>query len=234
MHRHSVNRLLILAVIAVCGTVGPMGCGPSFRELRNAGMARVASNDWGVARELFDEAHLKRPEHAENLHDLGVCSMMLARKRFEEGNRPAGMREVDRAVAYYDRAIKVAPGFRSAIEGKNRALELKGQFEEALKSAHWAAKYVGPSVRQQIFLANEYEERGDLDGAILRLRQGLAMDPNDPQIHKAFGDFLLRRGDERGALRAYRKSFTLDPSQQDVVEKLYELEGKMPVANNLD
>ena len=230
MYRQSFHRMVIVAVVAVGGAVGTSGCGPSFDALRRTGMRRATQSEWGVARRFFRDAYHKRPEDAENLHDLGVCSMMLARRQFAEGNRAAGLREVDRAIDYYDRAINASPGFRSAIEGKNRALELKGQFEEALRSAHWAATYVGPSVDQQIFLANEYEERGDLDGAMLRLRQGLAMDRDDPRIHRAFGDFFMRRGDRQRAAQAYRESFMLDPSQKDVVQKLYELEGVMPVA----
>lgn len=229
MHRHVAERGVIVVALTMFAAMFTGGCGPSFHQLRDTGMQRAAQNQWGVARGFFHDAYLKRPENAENLHDLGVCSMMLARKEFMEGNRPAGMREADRAIEYFDRAINASPGFRSAIEGKNRAQELKGQFEAALNTAHWAADYVGPSAEQQIFLANEYEERGDLDGAWLRLQQGLAMDPNSPQIHRAFGDFLLRRGDREAAIRAYRHSFTLDPSQQDVIEKLYELEGEMPV-----
>ena len=110
------------------------------------------------------------PEDAHNLHDLGVCSMVLARDQFRRRNFPAAMREVDQAIEYYARSINAHPGFQASLEGKNRALELKGQFEQALQQAEWAREFVGPSARQQVFLARELEERGDMDGALLRYR----------------------------------------------------------------
>lgn len=214
-------------VIVVAGVIAGVailpGCGPTYRELRRSGQTEVAARNWGAARHLFEEAHGRKPESAENLHDMAVCSMMLARERFEAGNRVAAMRELDRAVDYYDRALTAHPGYRPAIIGKNRALELRGQSEEALKSAHWAATFVGPSAQQQIFLAHEYEERGDVDGAFLRLQQALAMEPDNPAVHNAFGDMYRRQGERQTAIRAYRRSLKLDPAQPDVVRSLREM-----------
>jgi len=218
LFRHGIVVTTVVVVVTLLS-----GCGPTYRELRRAGQSEVASRNWGAARHLFEEAHTRVPEDAENLHDMAVCSIMLARKRLEDGNRSAAMREIDRAIHYYDRALTAHPGFRPAIIGKNRAQELRGQSEEALKSAHWAANFVGPSAKQQIFLAGEYEERGDVDGAFLRLQQALAMEPDNPAVHNAFGDFYRRQGERKTAIRAYRRSLKLDPAQPDVVKTLREI-----------
>jgi len=219
---------LVASLVAAISLAFLVGCGPTFQELRQEGQRSFAECKWGPARNLFYEAHLKAPEHAENLLDLGVCSMMLARRKFESGDHAAGMREVDRAIEYFSRALAVRPGFGPALTGKNRAEELKGQFEEALRTAHWAARYVGPSAEQYIFLAAEYEERGDLDSALLRCRQALAMEPRNPAGHKAIGMLFLRVGNRAWGVEALMESLRLDPTQKDVADKLRSLGEPVP------
>ncbi len=212
--RTAIQALLAAATLALAFMTA--GCSPSFKELRTMGQQTMLDRQWGTARTIFREAYEKTPEHAENLHDLGVCSMMLARNKFEQSDRAGALREVDRAIEYFSRSINAHPGYQAAILGKNRSLELKGQFEDALKTAHWAAKYVGPSAKQYIFLANEYEERGDWDAALLRCRQAVAMEPNNPDAHKALGMLLYRTGNRKEAIDVLFQSLRLDPLQKDV------------------
>jgi tetratricopeptide (TPR) repeat protein len=214
----------------ITGILVGSGCGPTFRELRITAQQKSIEQNWGAAKKLYLEASEMVPEHAENLHDLGVCSAILARRQFEDGNHAAGMRDADRAIDWYSRSITAHPGFRPSLIGKNRALELKGQFEEALRTAHWAATFVGPSAEQQLFLAQEYEERGDFDGALLRLRQGIAMEPRNAAAHEAIGDFFRRRGDDATAREAYLKSYRLDPSREGVASKLRSMGAEVPYA----
>jgi Flp pilus assembly protein TadD len=114
--------------------------------------------------------------------------------------------------------------------GKNRALELKGQFEEALRTAHWAARYVGPSAEQYLYLAAEYEERGDLDQALLRHRQAVATEPANPAAHRALGMFFHRTGRNEQAIEALTQSLRLEPRQRDVADLLRSLGAEVPAA----
>ena len=231
------NRLLcvrpawLFGALALLSSTVLTGCGPTYRELRLEAQQAVVDGEWGAARELFELADAKEPGDAENLHDLGVCSVVLARQKFKDGNHAAGMREADRAVAFYTRSITTKPGFRASLIGRNRALELKGQFEEALRAAHWAANYVGPSARQQVWLAKEYEERGDMDNALLRYRQAVAMEPDSPLGHKELGMFLVRTGNREMAVRALLESLRLEPTQADVASTLRSLGEPVPAVD---
>jgi tetratricopeptide (TPR) repeat protein len=212
-------------LLCVAGLLALAGCGPdpNFRELRLAGQRQMIAGNYGAARGLFRQAHELTPEDAANLHDLADCCMYFAKQRFSERNVAAAMREVDGAIAYYQRSINAHPGFQASLVGKNLALELKGQFEEAVRVAEWAAKFVGPAARQQVFLAHEMEERGDLDAALLRYRQAVAMEPESATAQAELGSYYQRIGEEDLAIERLKRAYQLDPSQPGVRAALVEL-----------
>lgn len=198
------------------------GCGPSFAELRREGQKEMAAGNFAGARGLFEDAWRQVPEHAENMHDMGVCCMVFALRYIDDRNEPAAKREIDRAIWYFDRSIEAHPGFRASIIGKNRAEELKGQFEEALRTAHWAAQYVGPSADQFLWLGREYEERGDLDMALLRYRQAQVLDKENPKVYAAIGRVQYKAGKEEEGRAALHKALQLDPSNKAAADALRE------------
>lgn len=221
---------LVRTVFATIVLFGLGGCatGPDFRELRLEGQRALIDRDFAVARGLFKEAEKQVPKDALNLHDLGDCCLYYARDRFERRNYPAAMREVDRGIAYYDRAIRSQPGFSAALLGKNIALELKGQFEQAMGVAEWAVKFVGPSAKQQIFLARELEERGDPDAALLRLQQAVAMEPQNATAHAELGMFFLRADKRARAAAHLRRAYQLDPGHRGVIDALARIGEPVP------
>jgi len=198
------------------------GCNPEpdFRAYRLEGQRLMVKGNHGVARGLFEKAHEMVPEDPINLHDMADCSLYYARDLFARGDTVAAFREVDKGIEYYQRAINAHPGFPAALLGKNIALELKGQFEEALKVVEWAVRFVGPSAQQQIFLAQEMEERGDMDAALLRLRQAVAMEKENAAAHEALGKFSLRMGDHELAIRHLTRAYSLDPNRPGLADTL--------------
>lgn len=211
----------LLAVAIYCIAAALLGgCGPNYRQLRQEGQIAMLNGEYGPARYLLLNAEDKAHRRVETLHDLGVCSVMVAKQKFKERNHAAAFRELDNAVAYYRRAINEYPGHQASLEGLNIALELKGQFEEALKAAQWAAEFVGPSAKQQIFLAQEFEQRGDLDGALLRYRQGVAMEPDSAQAHIAIAQFLMRHDNDNAAFHHLAEANRIDPKNEWVAEQL--------------
>jgi tetratricopeptide (TPR) repeat protein len=221
MHtRRPVFRTLFRIVLLTIVLAPMAGCSQNYRSLRHQGQKAMIGGAYGAARVFFEQAEAARPRRAENLHDLGVCSVILARQRFQEQNEAAAMRELDAAISYYNQAIEVHPGHQASIEGKNIALELKGQFDEALRTAEWAAEFVGPSARQYTFLAENLEERGDIDGAFLRYRQAVAVEPRSFDAHKKFAEFLLRHGNEEAAVFHLQMAYRVNPLDRWVVDEL--------------
>lgn len=207
-----------------------VGCGPGYQQLRREGQQAMGAGAHGPARVFFRQADQIRPRRPDNLHDLGACSVMLARRNFEQGNRAAAMRELDAATGYYSVALDVYPGHQASLEGKHVALKLKGQFEKALAHAEWAAEFVGPAARQYLFLAHELEERGDQDGAFLRYRQAVAVEPRNAEAHVAFAKFLIKSDNETAAVRHLQSAYRLNPLDEWVANELTQRGAIPPLA----
>ncbi len=196
------------------------GCGPTYRNLRHEGQRFMIAGNCGEARMLFEQADKRRPNRIQNLHDLAVCSQILAKDKFMKNQRAAALREIDYAIEFYRRAIRAYPGHQPSLEGLNTALELKGQFDQALDHAEWAARFVGPSAKQYIFLAKELEERGQSDEAMLRYKQAVAIDGNSAQAHSAFAKFLIKHGRDQAAIHHLQRAFQIDPRDEWVRSEL--------------
>jgi tetratricopeptide (TPR) repeat protein len=227
-------RLVWVFTLPAIVAVSLGGCGPNYRDLRMEGQRAFLNKSYGAARILYVQAEDKQPNRVENLHDLGACSVMLARERFEQGNHPAALREADAAIEYYRRAIDAHPGHQASLAGLNRAQELKGQFDHALRTAEWAVKFVGPSAKQYIFLGQELEERGDTDGALLRYRQAVAMEPNNAEAHRTIAKFLLKHKNESAAVAHLQRAYVLDPNDPWVLGELAARGVVPPLTNPVD
>ena len=215
------SGVFLIAVAIYCIAAAFIsGCTPNYRQLRDEGQIAMLNGEYGPARYLLLNAEDKAHRRVETLHDLGVCSVMVAKQKFEDRNHAAALRELDNAVAYYQRAIDEYPGHQASLEGLNIAQELKGQFEEALRTAQWAADFVGPSAKQQIFLDEEYEQRGDLDAALLRYRQGVTMEPENAKAHIAIAQFLMRHDNDKAAFHHLVEANRIDPKNAWVNEQL--------------
>jgi len=212
--------LILIALGCILALIN--GCEAQYPTLRREGQMAMLDGQYGPARYLLLNADGKSHRKVETLHDLGVCSVMVAKQKFRERNQAAAFRELDNAVAYYRRAIDDVPGHQASLEGLNIALELKGQFEEALKHAYWTAEFVGPSARQFVFLGNELEQRGDFDGAMLRFRQAVTVEPRNAQARIAMAKFLIRHNQSEAAEDELVEASVLDPSNTWVREQLVE------------
>lgn len=221
MHTRRPFLRTLFSTVLMATVLAPMvGCAQNYHSLRRQGQRAMLDEAYGAARVFFLQAEDARPRRADNLHDLGACSVLLARQRFQDGNRSAAMRELDEAIGYYTQAIDAYPGHQGALEGKTVALKLKGQFDEALQTAEWAAEFVGPSARQYMFLAENLEERGSIDDAFLRYRQAVAVEPRSFEAHKGFAAFLQRQGNEEAAVFHLQTAYRLNPLDTWVTDEL--------------
>ncbi|MCG3138721.1 MAG: hypothetical protein HJJLKODD_02589 [Phycisphaerae bacterium] len=213
-----LNRWVVLFCFAVGGITG---CGPNQFELyRRQGLQMVQDQRYEAAAGAFREAMLRVPQHTDNLCDIAWCHLRIAEQYMSREDPQAASREIDVAINYYNRAIKYYPGYQRALDGKNHALEMKGQYVEALATIQWASRNVGPDAATHIRLAQEYAERGDADRALLTYRQAVAMEPENPVPNRMIGQYYLTLGRRDEAVYYLQRSYQLDPTQTLVAEEL--------------
>ena len=85
-HQSPRKAQRIAVAVSLLALVSVTGCAPSYYQLRYEGQQALLNAEYGTARRLFKQADDKRPREVENLHDLGVCSVLLARAQFERMN----------------------------------------------------------------------------------------------------------------------------------------------------
>ncbi len=220
-----IHSSIIIAAAAMFVTTG---CGPSFNLYRTRGIELLEQGRFAAAKGVFLEAHAMVPENADNLCDLAHCHMGIGRDYMLREDRRAAIREFDQAIIYYQRARQSFPGLERAIAGLNEAQELRGQYDEALQTAEWASRVVGPSARQQIYLAREYAERGDADRALLAYKQAIAMEPANPTPYWALGMFYIEIGRHDDGIAKIQQAYRLDPTQTLIADHLRRLGAEVP------
>ncbi|HSB26945.1 MAG TPA: tetratricopeptide repeat protein, partial [Pyrinomonadaceae bacterium] len=121
-------------------------------------------------------------------------------KLFEKGQSAHARGELEKALEYYEQAIKVRPEFPEAEFQRGNALASLARLDEAeaafrraiLLKKNWALPY---SALGAVLL------RRDRDGdAATILGQALALDPNDNVALRMLSGIRLRAGDAKEAL----------------------------------
>lgn len=218
----NTNRFKAEAAFAplILGFICIIGCEPSYEQLHAEGVREWHAGNIIAARGLFKAAIEKQPESPETLYYTARVYETTAKDNFEKRNVPGALRELDHALAYYDRAIQAYPGYTNALRGKNRAYELRGDYKQALGVAQWASVYAGPNAEKHRFLSDELAERGDFDNALLRLQQGVKMEPNDVDARIALAQFYLRSHQTAEAAAQLEVAYRLDPENRRVTDAL--------------
>ena len=138
---------------------------------------------------------------------------------------PAAVRELEQAIACYDQAIEAYPGYEAASEEKADAQKLKGRYDQALETSIWAKENAGRTVEQIIRVAQEYEEHGDVDRALVIFRQAIAVEPGNALAHAELGRFFIRMHRYADALTALEEAYRLDPAEPGVAADLAMVRG---------
>ncbi|MCH8852138.1 MAG: tetratricopeptide repeat protein [Planctomycetes bacterium] len=233
MTRHKGNPHLI-TVLASATLLAACGCSATFHMYRTEGAKCFSEGRFAAAGGLFQEAYQMVPENADNLYDLACCRRAMGLDYLVRGDRFAAVREFDRAITWYNRALQSYPGDERTIAGLNDTLELRGRHAEALRTAEWASKMIGPSARQQLYLADEYAQRGDADRALVTYKQAVAMEPANPTPYWALGRFYLKLGRRADAVASLQQAYRLDPTRTAIADELRNLGAEVPDVSAID
>ena len=135
--------------------------------------------------------------------------------------------EVEKAEAYFGKALALAPGYKQGIVAYADFLLKRGKFDRVLEIVE---RFGGDdSLRFDYFLAKgrALEGKREYGAAIENLLEGNKIYNSDTRLLNSLGRCYYRTGQRKDALAALNASLRLDPEQKDIKELLARVEKEL-------
>ena len=183
------------------------------------------AGDFNEAEKCYDkliEVDPGNKSRYENLKEAAALEKDPA-YCYKEGERFIKNKDYDKAITYFDRALKLRPEYTDAISKKGYALYLKGKYSEA-EECYDKALELSPDFRKVWY-----------DKAVLLGRLGkyaeaeeffdkiLSKNPNNYKVLYNKGLALHKQEKYEEALRCFDKSLEIKPDNPKVKEKREEI-----------
>jgi len=144
----------------------------------------------------------------------------------------SGKGQMDAAVADFQKALEINPGFFEAQSNLGNALLQKGRVAEARDHFKKAVEINPDSAVSHYNLGNALLGMGQLDGAMVQFRKALEIQTDYAEAHNNLGVVLLRKGQpEEEAMLQFQEALKLNP---DYAEAHYNLGAVFGVRGRLD
>ena len=132
----------------------------------------------------------------------------------------AGLLQFDRAIDYYQIAIKVNPKFVEAHYNMASALQKKGDLKGAIQ-AYKQAVLIKPDYADAFYnLANTLKDMGELGAAIKSYKQAIKINPDLHNAHNNMGNALKDMGKLTAAIESYKRAIKINSSHEDAYRNL--------------
>ena len=156
------------------------------------------------------QARVWRDSRTLFAHALGVTSdNYVAHNNLGRALAAAG--DLDEALAHYEAAVAINPGFAYAQENLGLLLGARGRADEALVHLRMAVARKPRYPEGENNLGNALLRRGNLEEAIPHYRAALALDPELAEAHNNLGVALEGVGRPAEAIREWAEALRLRP-----------------------
>lgn len=178
-----------------------------LRELLGEAIRHHQQGDLAAAEACYQRILMQAPDYPDALNFYGVLN-------HQKGNSATGLDLVGKA-------IRLAPDYFDAYANAGRMLMELGQFQGAeeayakaveLRPDNLGARRGLESARRQLEAAEE---------EMAALRQALAGDCDDPQLHYRFGVECRRQGELAQAEAAFLRTLELEPKAREAYYQLF-------------
>ena len=165
---------------------------PTAEGWLGLGWAQYRQNLLAAATETLQKGLRQWPNHPDLHYALGVVL-------WERGRR-------DAAADAFETALQCGLKGPAAQRARQRFVQERGvpPAEDITPAARQAAQRYAQAARER-------EREGDWRGAIVRYRQALAFNPQDPALYQRLGQACEELDDVAGAVAAYRELVRLRP-----------------------
>jgi tetratricopeptide (TPR) repeat protein len=119
--------------------------------------------------------------------------------------------ESDRAIADYNQAIRLDPGYAYAFYNRGSAYADKGEYDRAIADYDQAIR-LDPGFTYAFYnRGSAYADKGDYDRAIADHDQVIRLDPGDEYAFNGRGAAYTNKGEYDRAIADYNQAIRLDP-----------------------
>jgi tetratricopeptide (TPR) repeat protein len=139
----------------------------------------------------------------------------LARLHVGRGMAWAAKRELDRAIADFEQAIRINPKDAEAYYSRGLARKLKGDLEAAIADYDQAIQLDAKYANAYVNRGAAWGEKGDLDRAIADFDEAIRLNPKEPQAYYNRGMAREMKRSLREALADFKMHSQLAPSNPD-------------------
>jgi tetratricopeptide (TPR) repeat protein len=123
----------------------------------------------------------------------------------------AAMEYHDDAIAEYQRAIKIDPGFAAPHYGLGRVYRDLGRTDDAIAAYQRAIELDPKYATPHNGLGNVYADLGRTDDAIAAYQRAIELDPKSAYPHNGLGNVYRDLGRADDAIAEYQRAIELDP-----------------------
>jgi tetratricopeptide (TPR) repeat protein/2-polyprenyl-3-methyl-5-hydroxy-6-metoxy-1,4-benzoquinol methylase len=175
-------------------------------------------NQWRDIIRAYTQGHLEQAlTGATSALEVYPHSVILCNIA---GAACAGLLQFDRAIDYYQIAIKINPKFVEAHYNMASAQQNKGDLEAAIQ-AYKQAILIKPDYADAYYnLANTLKEKGDLETAIKSYKQAIKLNPNLHNAHNNMGNALKDMGNLTAAIKSYKRAIKINFGHEDAYRNL--------------
>ena len=161
---------------------------------------------WSNAASLWSDVVKKSPQKVRPHNNLG--------------NALKRQGKIEEAIAHFNKALQINPGYAKAHNNLGTALASQGKTEEALK--HFGiALYINPgyaAAHSNIGVALAGQD--ELEKAIVHFRAALRLKPDYAKVHSNLGAALVRQGLLQEALEHFHTALRLKPDDAQTSKNL--------------
>lgn len=222
-------------------------CGNSSRLLLGAALSEMKLGKDDAARELFEKSVLSDERHAQAWQAWGVMETKAGNFKTASALFQCGIRnvpsygplwhgfalleqkkdEIHNARVLYASGLQKAPRSVALYQGW-ALLELRqGNYIDARKLIAEALTRNKKNGHCWLVAAGIEEESGNGGLVSLILRRGIECAPNDAELYRKLGDYLVGKGKVEDAREVFEKGMELNPMYAPLYHSLAELEARV-------
>jgi len=155
----------------------------------------------------------------------GSANIVRLYSLYHDSDRPAD------ADALLKTGLKADPADTALLGQYAGALNSDDKSAEAISVYQQIIAISGPTLSDELSIADCYTALGNVPAAINMLRTAEAQHPQASWAYTSLGDLLKEQGQTKAAIAQYQQAVALDPTAVQLREKLQILEGRKPVVD---